>query len=195
MYFSLPTDVRARCRVLDLDEALGESEPGFVRYDFNRPTELPESLRNAFAMVVIDPPYITEDVWRQYVATAKWLLDGDAGRVLCTTVIENAPLLKSALGAQPNVYLPSIPQLPYQYAAYTNYAAPALQVRNLEVAHDPDELLSAAPPTSAAGGGSGASVAAAEAPIRGSGPGGYDFEAMIEAELRRSAAQAPPAPQ
>jgi hypothetical protein len=80
-------------------------------------------------------------------------------------------------------------------AAYTNYAAPALQVRNLEVAHDPDELLSAAPPTSAAGGGSGASVAAAEAPIRGSGPGGYDFEAMIEAELRRSAAQAPPAPQ
>jgi hypothetical protein len=116
LYFSLPTDVRARCRVLDLDEALGESEPGFVRYDFNRPTELPESLRNAFAMVVIDPPYITEDVWRQYVATAKWLLDGDAGRVLCTTVIENAPLLKSALGAQPNVYLPSIPQLPYQCA-------------------------------------------------------------------------------
>ena len=43
----------------------------------------------------------------------------------------------------PNVFLPSIPNLPYQYATFTNFHSPALSVRNPEVAQDPDEILHA----------------------------------------------------
>ena len=90
--------------------------------EFLRP--VPEELRGAFRMCVIDPPYITTDVWKQYVATAKWILE-DGGLLLCTTVIENATFLQDALGVQPNTYLPSIPQLSYQYAVVSTWGARA----------------------------------------------------------------------
>lgn len=74
-------------------------------------------------MIVIDPPFITREVWGKYAAAAKRLLktgtflqiftvlkqqimccppDG-SGRVILTTVIENAELLLDLLGASPTV--------------------------------------------------------------------------------------------
>jgi 16S rRNA G966 N2-methylase RsmD len=44
-----------------------------VFYDFNRPEDIPESLRKTFDMVVIDPPFITEEVWRKYGTAGKML--------------------------------------------------------------------------------------------------------------------------
>ena len=58
--------------------------------------------------------FITTDVWHQYIETAKHLLPKAGGLAVLTTVIENAPLLAETLGARPNMYLPSIPNLPYQ---------------------------------------------------------------------------------
>ena len=107
---------------------------------------------------------------------------------ICTTVIENAALLEELLGVTPNTYLPSIPNLPYQYAVFTNFRHAALDERNLEVAHDPADFL-AAPRQALERGGGGPQQQAAEAPIRGAGAA-YDFEAMIEAELRRQQAAA-----
>eukprot|EP00966_Prymnesium_polylepis_P005187 119563-Prymnesium_polylepis.2 len=56
LFFALDPAERARSRVLDFDETLGVGEPGFVAYDFHRPTELPAELAGAFRCVVIDPP-------------------------------------------------------------------------------------------------------------------------------------------
>lgn len=180
LYFSLSRAERAQSRLLEYDDALGVDEPGFVFYDFHEPEALPEELRGAFGCVVIDPPYITSEVWMQYVATAKWLL-APGGHAVLTTVIENAELLGEQLGVQPNHYLPSIPNLPYQYAVYTNFDAPQLAQTNPEVPHDPVAFLSA--PREAA------RAAVTETPLAGKGAS-YDFEAMIEAELRRHAAAA-----
>ena len=73
----------------------------------------------------------------------------------------------------------AIPTL-LQYAVYTNFRTAVLDECNPEVAHDPAAFLVApretAPPP-------------AEAPLRGAGHT-YDFEAMLEAELRRQEAQA-----
>lgn len=44
------------------------------RYDFNHPEAIPESLHHAFDCVVIDPPFITREVWEKYTAAAKLLL-------------------------------------------------------------------------------------------------------------------------
>ena len=119
-------------------------------------------LHGAFASVVIDPPFITADAWRKYAQTARLLL-APGGRVIGTTIIENAPLLNDLLGVTPNVFLPSIPQLPYQYGVYTNFASPLLAERNAEVPVDPGEMMVAAAAAAAARKEEGAER---EAPIR-----------------------------
>ena len=68
-------------------------------------------------MVVIDPPFITRDVWEKYAKTAYYLLklNTTAIRILCTTVYENASMMDELFGAKsqvlihisrtPNVYI------------------------------------------------------------------------------------------
>ena len=141
LFFSLSPDERTHCRVLDYDTSLGED---VIFYDFNAPTEVPAELRGAFSCVVIDPPYITPEAWRKYAQTARLLLPPEGGRVIGTTIVENASLLRELLDVRPNRFLPSIPQLPYQYAAYTNFESAALVARNHEVPADPEEVLAIA---------------------------------------------------
>jgi len=177
LFFSLTAAERAGCRLLEYDETLCSAD-GCVRFDFHRPTALPQELRGAFKCVVIDPPFITRDVWQLYAQTARHLLPEEGGLLVLTTVIENAPMLAELLDARPNVYLPSIPNLPYQYSVYTNFKAPLLDSPNPEVPHDPAAFLASA---------NAATASEAEVPLKGAGHA-YDFEAMIEAELRRQGA-------
>ena len=51
-----------------------ESDRGFVHYDFNEPENVPASLLGTFDVVVIDPPFITREVWEKYAITAHLLL-------------------------------------------------------------------------------------------------------------------------
>ena len=67
-------------------------------------------MEGTFDMVVVDPPFITQGVWESYSTTTKLLLkkgsssDGTPnGKVILTTLGENADLLKSLLGAKPTV--------------------------------------------------------------------------------------------
>ena len=179
LFFAMDASERKGSRVLDFDRSLGEGCDDFVFYDYHHPIDLPAELQHAFSLVVIDPPYIEQDVWQKYAQTAKFLL-AEGGFVIGTTVIENGKLLEAELGVTPNVFLPSIPNLPYQYATFTNFHSPALSVRNSEVAQDPDEILHASREAALDRG-----PGSAEAPIRGAGAA-YDFEAMLEAELRRT---------
>ncbi len=97
-----------------------------MHYDFNHPESFDSSLKNAFDLVVIDPPFITRDVWEKYCITAGALLkhsplDGKKrGLVLCTTGAENASLMNELFGAQASVYRPKVPNLVYQYNVYVN---------------------------------------------------------------------------
>ena len=43
-------------------------------YDFNFPTNVPESLIGTFDLVVVDPPFIVREVWEKYAETSKLLL-------------------------------------------------------------------------------------------------------------------------
>ena len=44
-----------------------EKDPGYVFYDFNKPEDIPKELHGAFDMVVIDPPFITREVWEKVI--------------------------------------------------------------------------------------------------------------------------------
>jgi len=137
LYFSLPVDARQGCKVLDLDDQWA-SDDGFVLFDFNRWEEIPENLHNSFDMVVIDPPFITRDVWEKYAQAAKSLLkkteNGDiAGKIILTTIQENKEMMYELLKVEPKEFLPSIPNLVYQYSLYTNYESDQLMEQNPEI--------------------------------------------------------------
>lgn len=115
LYYSVPEDVRRarNYRLLDIDEAF-KKDPGFTVYDFHAPKAIGD-IGGQFAGVIIDPPFITEEVWRAYAETAHALLvPGGSGRVIATTIAENASLMLELFGAKPQRWQPSIPHLVYQ---------------------------------------------------------------------------------
>uniref|UniRef100_A0A7S2RLB1 Protein-lysine N-methyltransferase n=1 Tax=Rhizochromulina marina TaxID=1034831 RepID=A0A7S2RLB1_9STRA len=131
IFFSLSEEEREQCVVLDFDRKW-EAIPGFQFYDFNDPEGLPAEMHHAFEMLVIDPPFITREVWEKYTTTAKLLLQ-PGGKLLCSTVDENAEMMKELLDVHTNVFRPRIPNLVYQYSFYTNYASEGLSQVNQEI--------------------------------------------------------------
>jgi len=64
-------------------------DTNFVFYDFNHPENIPEELHHKFHLVVIDPPFITEEVWTKYQEASKLLLVEEGGHALLSTIDEN----------------------------------------------------------------------------------------------------------
>jgi EEF1A lysine methyltransferase 1 len=67
-------------------------------------------MHGTFDLLVVDPPFIVKEVWEKYAAACKVLAKkGETsegvplGKVILTTVIENAAFLKDLLGATPTV--------------------------------------------------------------------------------------------
>jgi hypothetical protein len=60
--------------------------------------------RSLRLLQVIDPPFITREVWEKYSATAKFLL-AEGGRLICTTIQENAAMMNELLQARAVVLL------------------------------------------------------------------------------------------
>ncbi len=82
-------------------------------FDFTKYHELAKELHGTFDMVVIDPPFITREVWEQYAACAKLLLKPEGGMFLNSTIDENEAMIKELTGADRQVFRPSIPNLVY----------------------------------------------------------------------------------
>jgi len=97
-------------------------------------------LKGTFDMVVVDPPYITREVWEKYTETSNFLLkekpafNSKSGIFLGTTVVENKEMIEELLAGKPTKFQPSIPNLVYQYNSYANFDAVShLNVRNPEI--------------------------------------------------------------
>lgn len=112
-----------------------EADAGFVHYDYRQPEALPSELAGAFDFIVVDPPFITHDVWSLY-AQAVQFLAAPGARLLLSSVAENEAFLAGLLGVHRTVFQPSIPHLVYQYAFFANYVSPALSERNPEIIVD-----------------------------------------------------------
>jgi len=154
VFFSLPKAAQDRSYVFDFDEQFADKTQNFVRYDFNQPLDFPSRFRHYFEVLVIDPPFITKEVWERYTVTAKELL-APGGKLLCTTISENAEMMQKLLGVESQRFRPSIPNLVYQYVfgaallqlttfclprlfsvrynVYTNFSSHILQQPNPEV--------------------------------------------------------------
>lgn len=74
IFFSLNDKaLQANSKVFDYDE-MWSKHPGFVKYDYKKVEEIPKELYGTFDFIVIDPPFITAEVWADYAKAAKLLL-------------------------------------------------------------------------------------------------------------------------
>ena len=110
----------------------------YFKYDFNKADEIPEELRGTFDMAVIDPPFITREVWEKYTYAVNLLLKKDengktCGKLLCSTIDENKEFMEELLQVKPIAFRPSIPNLVYQYSFYTNYVDEKQAEKNPEI--------------------------------------------------------------
>ncbi len=89
-----------------------------MRYDFNAPEDLPTELHGQFEFFVIDPPFITEEVWQkvssnlQYTEAVNILKTEDA-KILLSTIEQNEEMIKDKLNCEKRAFRPSIPNLVY----------------------------------------------------------------------------------
>lgn len=110
--------------------------------------------------MLIDPPFITREVWAKYALAARYLAKEDhsgrsvvsaapdgpreddppACKFLCTTIFENREFMREFLDLRPAMFRPSIPNLVYQYCCYVNYVGTerGLQQPNGEIYDDTD---------------------------------------------------------
>lgn len=124
IFFAFSPEERKEWAVLDYDDHF-KTDPCWSFYDFNKPEEtILEGLRGKFDLVVIDPPFITEEVWTLYAEASKLLLRPDGPKMMLgTTIYENHALLErlfafTGASTQRLAFSPSIPNLIYQYSSY-----------------------------------------------------------------------------
>ena len=134
LYFSLSDEIRSTSKVFDIDTSF-QRDPGYVYYDFNLPENIPDSLHNYFDVVIIDPPFITREVWEKY-ANAIRLIRKPSAKIILSSISENASMLEELLQVHPCIFKPSIPHLVYQYNFYTNYESEILSSLNPEIPED-----------------------------------------------------------
>jgi hypothetical protein len=88
---------------------------------------------------LIDPPFITEEVWSKYAISIKALIKKNDkgeidGKILLSSIDENEKMLNSlGLGVVKRSYRPSIPNLVYQYSFFSNYESEPLKQVNPEI--------------------------------------------------------------
>lgn len=128
LFFAVPAAVRAARgdALLDIDAQSFDAAQNFHVFDFRGgAAALPPALRARFALAVIDPPFITADAWEPFAEAADALL-APGGAVIATSVRENEALLARLLGLRRTPFLPSIPQLVYQYSTFVRGFEPTV---------------------------------------------------------------------
>jgi len=144
LYFALTKDsLRAKSKLFEFDKQW-ESDPGFVFYDYNEPEKVPVGLWESFDYIVVDPPFITAEVWAKYAQTIK-LIAKKGARFFFTSVIENHQMLEefADTALMVPVFRPSIPKLVYQYHCFTSYESHSLAEPNPELPPEDATVLNA----------------------------------------------------
>jgi EEF1A lysine methyltransferase 1 len=134
IYFSLPEEIRKTANVFDIDTEF-QKDPGFVHYDFNAPESIPREFHRYFDVIIIDPPFITKEVWEKYTSTIV-LMSNNNTKIILSSIAENSQMLQDLLQVYPCAFQPSIPHLVYQYNFYTNYRSDILSQINSEIPID-----------------------------------------------------------
>ena len=142
VFFSLTNPLVIERSVLfdaDADAFATRAGKSFALYNFRCPQDLLAEYHHRFSIILVDPPFITEDVWLLYAEAIKYLLNPNNGKIILSTIAENNLFLFNLLNVHCCKYRPAIPNLIYQYSLYINYDS--IRFNQLNRAIDLDEAL------------------------------------------------------
>ena len=136
IFFSVSKEFQNNCYLFDYDKAFMKKHKNALFFDFNDFSDIQPD--NTFDFIVIDPPFITEDVWTKFSNFAKQLViknekDEVTSKILASSICENKDMLKKLLNLDARKFKPSIPHLVYQYNLYSNYEDEDLDQLNSEI--------------------------------------------------------------
>ncbi len=209
VFFSLPESsaVRAGSIVFDYDRQW-EGHANYRFFNFDDPAgTIQSALHHSFDFCVVDPPFITRDVWTKYAEAIRLCLKpadaGDTpGRVILTTVGENEAMLRTVLGEKlgkslrKTTFMPAMQKpwygfgLPYQYSLYVNFelrAESRLNLWNHEVPEEFSDANATRMPDEAIGAIVEAASGVSEGSERAIGGSGLSFEEILEREMAKEA--------
>lgn len=91
VFFSIKDwQTRSGFFVFDLDEKFAVKNPNYFKYDFNKPEEIPEKFNGYFDFLLVDPPFITKEVWEKYaVAIHKLAKKDNEGRITARILVSS----------------------------------------------------------------------------------------------------------
>ncbi|EGR29840.1 hypothetical protein IMG5_147690 [Ichthyophthirius multifiliis] len=126
------------CFLFEYDNKFAKNNTNFIYFDFKNPQEIPVQYHNQFDFILIDPPFITRDVWEKYSEAAKIIGKKDQNNVLIANILassidENQQMLQELLCLKKRISRPLIPNLVYQYSFFSNYDHEELDAVNPEI--------------------------------------------------------------
>jgi hypothetical protein len=135
IFFSIGEDVQERSTLFDYDEKFTKKHKNAKIFDYREFDEnnLKENgFYKNFDFIVVDPPFITKEVWTKYAEFIR-MIGNDDVKILASSISENKDMLKELLNLDIKNYQPSIPHLVYQYNFFTNYNDEELDKLNSEI--------------------------------------------------------------
>ncbi|KAL2643812.1 hypothetical protein R1flu_011399 [Riccia fluitans] len=110
-------------RLLEYDQRFSKFGQDFIFYDYNRPTDLPSELHEAFHVVVADPPYLSRECLEKTVLSMKYLSKNvELSPMLVLTGAVQREHIHELLQAHPCGFRPlHTNKLGNEFLLYTNY--------------------------------------------------------------------------
>lgn len=72
---------------MEYDRRFAVYKEEFVFYDFKNPLGVPRDLSEQFDLIVVDPPYLSEDCFTKTAVTVKFLMKPSAKIIVCTGLV------------------------------------------------------------------------------------------------------------
>lgn len=109
-------------QLLEYDNRFEQYGSEFSFYDYNRPVDLPSELKQAFQVVVADPPYLSKECLEKVAQTVSFLAQPDLSRLLLLTGEVQRDLASELLGLHPCNFKPQhSSKLGNEFRLFTNY--------------------------------------------------------------------------
>ncbi|WAR06856.1 EFMT1-like protein, partial [Mya arenaria] len=108
-------------KCLEYDTRFSIYGDDFQFFDYKDPLNLPLEWKHSFDVVIVDPPFLSEECLCRMAVTAKFLTKDKI--ILCTGMVMEA-MAEKLLGAKLCTFIPRhTNQLQNEFRCYTNYDA------------------------------------------------------------------------
>lgn len=115
-------DPSVSAQLLEYDKRFEQYGSEFTFYDYNQPEELPSSMKNAYQIVVADPPYLSKECLEKVTQTISFLMRPAKSYLLLLTGEVQKDRAAELLGLYPCGFRPRhSSKLGNEFLLFTNY--------------------------------------------------------------------------